>query len=118
MFAEIRKGFLEYVNKGLAPSEALATLGGLQTILTSGNKSTSSSSSGGGTGAGAGAGAKIVPLEEDPIVYPEYARRTVKALMGRQIVRPGGVAGLLGNVFGFGERKDGKSGDDGEPFRA
>jgi hypothetical protein len=118
VFAEIRKGFLIYVDKGLAPSEALATLGGLQTILTSGNRSTSSSSSGGGTGAGAGAGAKIVPLEEDPIVYPEYARRTVKALMGRQMVRPGGVAGLLGNVFGFGERKDGKSGDDGEPFRA
>ena len=38
--------------------------------------------------------------EQDP-PYPDYLRRTVHALMGRQLLRPGGIAGLLSNVFGL-----------------
>lgn len=97
--------FLEHLDLGLAPSEALSALGGVQTILTSkSNQSKGSTTS----------SAKIVAIEDEPVSYPEYAKRTVKALMGRQMVRPGGVKGLLGNVFGVGQRKDGKAGDDGE----
>ena len=100
-YSQIRRTFLEYIDSGLAPSESLSALGGLQTILTSKPGKEQQT-------------AKIVALEDEPVTYPEYARRTVKALMGRQMVRPGGVAGLLGNVFGIGQRKDGKAGDDGE----
>lgn len=105
VFSGTRKLFLEHLDLGLAPSEALSALGGVQTILTSkSNQSKGSTTS----------SAKIVAIEDEPVSYPEYAKRTVKALMGRQMVRPGGVKGLLGNVFGVGQRKDGKAGDDGE----
>jgi len=98
-FSDIRKSFLEYLDEQLGPGDAMSTLGGISTIMTPRRKPQTS--------------AKIVPVEEEEAIYPEYAKRTVRALMGRQLIRKGGVAGLLGNVFGAGERNDGKISNDG-----
>jgi hypothetical protein len=98
-FSNIRKSFLEYLDEQLGPGDAMSTLGGISTIMTPKRNPLTS--------------AKIVPVEEEEAAYPDYAKRTVRALMGRQLIRKGGVAGLLGNVFGAGERNDGKTSNDG-----
>jgi hypothetical protein len=91
-FSDHRRIVLEFIDQ-IGPQEAMSTLSSISTIMQVKKKPPK-------------VRAKVVPVEEEEIVYPDYAKRTVRALMGRQLVRDGGVRGLFSNVFGVG--------DDGE----
>jgi len=87
-FVSIRKRVIELLEI-LAPAECLSMLGSVLSIVAARTKPASRVEVLDGNG-----GSTASPQ------WPDYVKRTAHVLMGKQLIRTGGVKGLMANVFG------------------
>lgn len=93
-FLPVRKSIIDLLEI-LPPSECLSTLGALLGLVTAKRRPTP----------------KLEILDDSGISHthpgwPLYVAQTTQVLMGKQLVRKGGVKGLMANVFGAGMGKN------------
>jgi hypothetical protein len=87
-FLSIRKGVIELL-EALAPAECLSMLGAVLSVVTARKKPAGRVEILDGSGASTASP-----------TWPSYVTQTAQVLMGKQLIRTGGVRGLMANVFG------------------
>lgn len=106
MFADVRKRVLRILEEVLSPAESLSALGSARNIVVAHNnrlRDTVRSKLRQMTARVTlidEAGENRAMAEALKAGWPDYVSRTINVLMGKQVVRKGGVAALITNVSG------------------